>query len=383
MKKILTFLTGIILSMTIVCAQEAPPMAFSYKATIYKPHGWIACRKTISLKVSILQGSADGLPVYTEFFTPTTNDFGQVDVVIGKGSNGDLSTVKWGNSLYFLKTEADVKGGNDYELLSVVQLLSVPYALYSGEAGNGFASEYSATGKRPVLDENGNVSLGASNGSNARLNVSGDINFTGELLKNGLPFITTTKITAGTNITVTGSGTESSPYIINTSVTSSSNHYIGELFGGGIVFYVDHNGQHGLITFLQNFNSAWSNVNDAITIDENSSWNGLYNSNAIVAQAGHTLSAAKYCLDLSVSGFDDWYLPSVDQLNLLFNSRYELNKVLAGDGNPSTEPLLQSSYWSSTQFVVPFMASALNMQDGTSACLDKSTAIAVRAIRDF
>jgi hypothetical protein len=383
MKKIFTLLSAIALTASIISAQDAPPKAFSYKATIKRANGWGMIKKTISLKVSILMGSKDGVAVYTEYFRPTTNEFGQIDVIIGKGKNADLSSVNWGASVYFLKTEVDVKGGDDFELLNIVQLLSVPYSLYSGEAGNGFAKEYSVTENRPVLDKDGNLSLGLPDNPSSKLNVAGNINFTGDLLKNGVPFRTETTITAGTNITVTGTGTVSNPYIISSEGTISSNHYVGELSGGGIVFYVDHTGQHGLIASLRNVSSKWSNVSDEVGTTDNSSWNGLANSNAIIAQTGHVSSAAMYCLDFTEEGFDDWFLPAIDQLNLLYNARYEINKTLASDGNQGTEILWQTSYWSSTEYIVTFMASVLNMQDGTSTCLDKSTQLPVRAIREF
>jgi hypothetical protein len=383
MKKIITLLSAIAISVAVISAQDAPPQAFSYKASIKRENGWGVMRKTISLKVSILKGSEDGIPVYTEYFRPTTNEYGQIDIIIGKGKHGDLSSVNWSASEYFLKTEVDIKGGNDFELLSIVQLLSVPYSLYSGESGNGFAREYTPEGKRPVLDNAGNLSLGLPNDPPSKLNVTGNINFTGELLKNGVPFSTETFITAGTNISVAGTGSKENPYIISSAGTSSGTHYVGELFGGGIVFYVDHTGQHGLIANFRNVSMAWSNVSTELGTTDNSSWNGLYNSNAITGQAGHVSSAAKYCLDFANEGFDDWYLPAIDQLNLLYNARYEVNKTLAGDGNPATEVFYQSTYWSSTEFVVPFMASVLNMQDGTSTCLDKSASIPARAIRDF
>lgn len=64
-----------------------------------------------------------------------------------------------------------------------------------------------------------------------------------------------TKVTAGTNVTVAGTGTLASPYLINARA-----HYIGELFGGGVVFWIDSTGQHGLIVSLYNASqsSAWS-----------------------------------------------------------------------------------------------------------------------------
>ena len=383
MKRIFTLLSMIVISVSIITAQDAPPQAFSYKATIKRANGWGIIKKTISLKVSILKGSDDGVPVYTEYLKPTTNEFGQIDILIGKGKQNDLSSVNWSDSKYFLKTEVDVSGGDDFELLNIVQLLSVPYALYSGEAGNGFAKEYAVTEKRPVLDKDGNLSLGVPDDARSKLNVAGNINFTGDLLRNGVPFSAETTIKAGTNISVAGTGTTANPYIISTKGTPATSHFVGELLGGGIVFYVDHTGQHGLIASLRNIISTWSNVTAEVGATENSSWNGIFNSNAITAQAGHVSSAAKYCLDFTNDGFSDWFLPAIDQLNLLYNARYEINKAMASDGNPETEILWLVSYWSSTEFFVTTMASVLNMQDGTSGSLDKTSQLPLRPVREF
>jgi uncharacterized protein (TIGR02145 family) len=46
-----------------------------------------------------------------------------------------LSEVKWGEQSFFLKTETDPSGGNNFTISGTTQLVSVPYAFYSGEAG--------------------------------------------------------------------------------------------------------------------------------------------------------------------------------------------------------------------------------------------------------
>jgi uncharacterized protein (TIGR02145 family) len=111
-------------------------------------------------------------------------------------------------------------------------------------------------------------------------------------------------------------------------------HYVGEQFGGGVVFHVyrDASGtERGLVVALTNQSSGtpWSNITNQLA-GANSSWDGLANSNAIVLQAGHANSAAKLCLDYSAGGFDDWYLPSTDELNKLADNRFEVNKALSG-----------------------------------------------------
>jgi trimeric autotransporter adhesin len=210
MKKILIILIGIAFSITILNSQVAPPQAFSYKATIINKNGAIIANKTVSLRIGILQGSTSGTPVYSETFHPTTNEYGQIDILI------DLSgtSIDWSIDEYFLETEVDVKGGINYQLLSVAQLLSVPYALYAGKAGNAFSGKYSDLIGAPVL------ALVATTGqyndligwpSFAPVATSGSYN---DLTNKPITDGSETQVTAGTNVIVTGVGTTADPYII-------------------------------------------------------------------------------------------------------------------------------------------------------------------------
>jgi uncharacterized protein (TIGR02145 family) len=151
MKRLFIIWIGLVISLTILNAQ-APPQAFSYKAIIKKANGDIVTNKTISLRISILQNSSIGLSVYTEKFSPTTNIQGQIDIEIGRGTvvTGNFSSIEWSASEYFLKTEVDIKGGSNYTVLSVTQLLSIPYALYSSEAGHALSANYYNLYNRPT-----------------------------------------------------------------------------------------------------------------------------------------------------------------------------------------------------------------------------------------
>ena len=67
---------------------------------------------------------------------------------------------------------------------------------------------------------------------------------------------------------------------------------------------------------------------------------GEANTNAIVGQsAGNADSAAKLCYELEFNGYNDWFLPSTDELNLMYT-----NLKVAGKGSFSDSP-----YWSSTE----------------------------------
>ncbi|MBI4647517.1 MAG: hypothetical protein HY738_13245, partial [Bacteroidia bacterium] len=92
----------------------------------------------ISLRMSILQGSASGTTVYSETHAATSNDYGVFDLVVGNGAiiSGNFSAIDWGSDIYFLKVEMDGTGGTNYEFMGTSQLLSVPYALHAKTAEN-------------------------------------------------------------------------------------------------------------------------------------------------------------------------------------------------------------------------------------------------------
>jgi hypothetical protein len=138
MKKITTLLIGLAFSLVILNSQEAPPQAFSFKATIVNKSGAIIANKTVGLQISISKNSIDvGAIIFTETFMPKTNEYGQVDIMIGKGTvvSGDFPTIPWSSGEFYLHIAVDVKGGTAYQPMSVTQLLSVPYALYAKSAG--------------------------------------------------------------------------------------------------------------------------------------------------------------------------------------------------------------------------------------------------------
>lgn len=188
MKKLLTMFVAAVISLTALYPQEAPPKAFSFKAIILKNRS-VVVKKIVNMQISILQNDIFGPAVYVERFMPVTNEFGQVDLVIGSGvaQYGVFSDIDWSADEYFLKVEYSLKSKEHYETLSIAQLLSVPYALYAAEAGNGFATELMQSDNRPLIDNNGNVGIGNLI-PEYRLDVNGDINFSGFLLKNGAPY---------------------------------------------------------------------------------------------------------------------------------------------------------------------------------------------------
>ncbi len=90
--------------------------------------------------------------------------------------------------------------------------------------------------------------------------------------------------------------------------------------GVGIVFYVTDGGLHGLEAApVDQTSAAWSNVTTAVigtTAFEIGT--GSANTALIIAQAGHTASAALICRNYRADEEGDWFLPSKDELNLMY-----------------------------------------------------------------
>lgn len=102
-------------------------------------------------------------------------------------------------------------------------------------------------------------------------------------------------------------------------------HYIGESFGGGVVFYVYDNGKHGLIvsTEDQGTEVKWYNGGTYITTNafRDGVNAGLLNTERIILSQGAGNYAAQIAANYKGGGYGDWYLPSAYELGLLHLQR--------------------------------------------------------------
>ncbi|MES2617679.1 MAG: tail fiber domain-containing protein [Bacteroidota bacterium] len=132
---------------------QQTPQAFKYQAVARDTAGKELRNRTINFRVSVLKGSTVGTSVYTETHTITTNNFGVANITVGDGSvvSGTFATVDWGSAAHFLKIEMDVNAGTNYQVMGASQLLSVPYALYSGKSGSGGSSQLLKQGNGIIL----------------------------------------------------------------------------------------------------------------------------------------------------------------------------------------------------------------------------------------
>lgn len=133
MKKF-TLIALLFCSFTMLFAQA--PQKMSYQSVIRKTDGALVVNTLVGIKISILQGAANGTAVYVETQSTTTNANGLATLAIGGGTPvaGTFAGINWASGTYFIKTETDPIGGTNYTISGTSQLLSVPYALYAGSS---------------------------------------------------------------------------------------------------------------------------------------------------------------------------------------------------------------------------------------------------------
>lgn len=128
MKKSILFISCI-LAATMLTAQV--PSAIKYQSVVRDGLGAVLANKIVSFRFSVIEGTVTGAIVYSERHSTLTNEFGLVNLEIGRGTpvTGTLDGVNWGVDKHFLKVELDPSGGSAFALMGTSELMSVPYAL--------------------------------------------------------------------------------------------------------------------------------------------------------------------------------------------------------------------------------------------------------------
>ena len=197
---------------------------------------------------------------------------------------------------------------------------------------------------------------------------------------NGPYFIKTeTDPTGGTAYTITGTNELMSvPYALNAANANVGGftHYLGEAFNGGIIYYLYKGSdglEHGLIVALtESTPLAWQTT--GTLVNANRTEDGAYNTALMTGSP-----VAAYISTLGAG----WYLPSVDELGLLYYNRYSAQKGLRLGGNTLLQwNSLSAWYWSSSEYDASY-AFRYSFLDGTADQNIKTTACYVRAVRAF
>jgi hypothetical protein len=98
MKRTMTICAALLMAVTVFLPLQASaqaPQKMSYQAVIRNSANALVINQVIGMRISILQGSANGTSVYTETQNPTTNANGLVSIEIGGGTlvSGNFSAI--------------------------------------------------------------------------------------------------------------------------------------------------------------------------------------------------------------------------------------------------------------------------------------------------
>ncbi|MDT9547675.1 MAG: DUF1566 domain-containing protein [Chlorobium phaeovibrioides] len=205
-----------------------------------------------------------------------------------------------------------------------------------------------------------------------------------------------------TTYTVTAADGTTQNYTVTVTVSLAgiTGKSIGDSFGGGKIAYIlaagesigyiDANGvaqvqaydadvQHGLIAATDDHSEAttWSNITTVAigpTAQGTAIGTGASNTLAIIDQSDYTGSAAMVCADYSVidggTTYDDWYLPSKDELNKLYEKKGAVGGFVA------------YYYWSSSESNASY-AWYQSFDSGYQSVTNKGANGRVRAVRAF
>ena len=437
MKKITLLSTLCFLLLTLVVKAQTPPNAFNYSAVARNAAGQPIATTTIGIQVTILKTSPTGASQYSENHFVNTDAYGLFNLVIGAGAvqSGSMATIDWSNDNYYLKVGMDATGSTNFLTMGTTQLLSVPYALYAKSAGTVAGGSgititsvssvgdtlYLSNGQTFVAGGNGggtgslvlptittNVITGITSNSatfgGAISNANGN-----QIMERGIVYSTSPNPTLGSNKIMIGSGIGTFDtisgigydyvHLLNPNTTYYARAYavtennisaygnevsfttlsIGQAgLGGGIVFFNKGNSTGGwqyleTATSDQSTGIAWGCDGTSIPGTQLTVGSGEANTSLIVAGCNEASFAAKICNDLVSGGQTDWFLPSRDELNLMYKNLHTNNQ-----GNFNTS----SPYWSSTESDY-FGAWTFTFDGGPAYNFSKTSASYVRAVRAF
>lgn len=152
---------------------------------------------------------------------------------------------------------------------------------------------------------------------------------------------------------------------------------IGQAYGGGIIYFIDSTGQHGLIAATQDIGGTfpvyktWSNGSPIRTHAQGIGvYKGGLNTDKIIYFQGTGDYAAADCRAYNEGGYTDWYLPSKRETILLRKNAAAAGLTLSSNGYFTSTESDANTAWCVS--VGPYVFA-----------LDKSIPASVRAIRAF
>jgi hypothetical protein len=376
------------------------PQGIPYQAVMRNADGSVMASSAVSLTFMIHDGSATGTVVYQESHALNSNAQGLVSCVVGSGvvSQGNFAGISWGGGAKFLHV---MMGSGAAEVdLGTQQMLSVPYALHSKSAesiSNGVIIDAISNDGDTLYLSNGQTfvsSAGQGSGGGGSLVLpvitthavtgitSNSATFGGsisnaddyQITERGVVYSTAQHPTIQANKIQIGNGigafdsisalgyqyahllTPNTTYYVRAYAATENGNIVygnevsfqtlpvGELGpGGGWVFFNKGNMDGGwqyleVAPTDQSTGSQWGCNGTSIPGTSLLVGAGENNTNLIMANCP-SAPAAGLCANLSLGGQTDWFLPSRDELNLIYRN-LSVNGIIG----------FTSAYWSSSEY---------------------------------
>ena len=146
-------------------AMASVPMELMFQQVVRNSTGQIQVQRAVKIEVSIIAGSLGGEIEYVETHNVTTNLDGLASIKIGKGTpspNNNFADLDFSKNHYFLRCKVDLNGGNNFILLTTMQLMTVPYANHvhtTDSVKTPFRNSYANVVNKGNVDENSSDDL--------------------------------------------------------------------------------------------------------------------------------------------------------------------------------------------------------------------------------
>lgn len=283
MKRIFTILAAVIATAN-VFAQS--PEKMSYQAVVRNANGTLVTTE-VGIKLSVLKGddATSANEVYTETLTPTPNTNGLVSIEFGGQTGWDA--IDWATGKFFIKTETDIDNDGTYDVEGTSQLLSVPFALHAKTA-ESITGDMNETD--PVFDASiaSKITETDITNWNNKLDVEVDGSVTNELQ---------TLSVSNDTIYLSNGGFAKIP------AQQPKTYAVGDSAQGGVVFYVNDKGTHGL----------------AIALTDQA-YDGSDPETMVYYYDALRLCSDPSRFDEAGKEFTDWRLPAIAEAELLGNA---------------------------------------------------------------
>ncbi|MEN8155560.1 MAG: tail fiber domain-containing protein [Bacteroidota bacterium] len=119
-------LSTVLMMFLVVCIGQVP-QKFNYQAVVRNADGTVISNESVNLSLRIYKETIGGELLFEEFYTPVTNEFGLINIVVGEQVTLNMNPAE---GPFFL--EASVNGNP----LGATEIVAVPFALYANEVAN-------------------------------------------------------------------------------------------------------------------------------------------------------------------------------------------------------------------------------------------------------